>query len=78
MAFAPLDRNPFPFFCSTDLIYQGLMPRHDGDIPNALVLWVLIGIHSSARGVASDRGPARGALSWLFPADPQRRAIARR
>jgi hypothetical protein len=31
VAFAPLDRNRFPFFCSTDLVYQGLMPRHDGD-----------------------------------------------
>jgi porin len=31
VTFAPLDRNTFPFFFSTGLVYRGLMPRHDGD-----------------------------------------------
>lgn len=26
---APSDRNTFPFFCSTGLVYQGLIPRQD-------------------------------------------------
>ena len=28
---APSDRNPFPFFYSTGLVYQGLIPRRDRD-----------------------------------------------
>jgi porin len=32
VTFAPSDRNTFPIFCSTGLVYQGLIPRRDSDI----------------------------------------------